>query len=154
MLEAYATAEYADEYLDSLTGAEAWSSASSADKKRALATATMRIDALGALGGGFRGRKAEATQTLEFPREGQNEPPEAVKRACCHEALALVEMTADTAAKRRERDRRQGVTAVSIGDVSESYKSTGKSDTLALYSDLAFSLLLPYRAAKGVYPIT
>ena len=149
----YAKAADADEYLGSLMGAEAWASVPSADKNRALATATIHIDALKALGGGFLGRKAETNQMLEFPREGQNEPPEAIKRACCHEALALVEMTADTAAKRRERDRRQGVTSVSIGDVSESYESTGKSDTRALYSDLAFSLLLPYRAVKGVYPI-
>ena len=152
MLAAYATVEYADEYLSSLIGAEAWASASSADKNRALATATIRIDALGALGGGFLGRKAERNQTLEFPREGQNEPPEAIKQAC-QEALALVEMMADTAAKRRERDRRQGVTAVSIGDVSESYASTTDAPEPVLYSDLALSLLLPYRAAKGVYPI-
>ena len=153
MLAAYATVEYADQYLSGLMWAEAWASAPSADKERALATATLRIDALEAPGGGFRGRKAETVQLLEFPREGQNEPPEAIKRACCHEALALVELTADKAAKRRMNDRRQGVTEVSIGDVSESYASTTNAPEPVLYSDLALSLLSPYRAAKGVYPI-
>ena len=153
MLAAYATVEYADQYLSGLMGAEAWASAPSADKNRALATATIRIDALEALGGGFLGRKAETNQMLEFPREGQNEPPEAIKRACCHEALALVEMMTDTAAKRRERDRRQGVTAVSIGDVSESYASETQPVTTTLYSNMAMALLLPYRVVKGLYPI-
>ena len=151
-MDAYATVEYADEYLGGLMGAGAWASASPAEKEKALATATVRIDALAAVGGGFRGRKADPYQTLEFPREGESEPPEAVRRACCHEALAILELAKDTAAQRRVGARRQGVTAVTIGDVSESYSATTVA-SFTLSSELALSLLLPYRASKGVYPI-
>ncbi len=149
-MDSYATIEYADAYLSGLIGTEAWASVPTYEKEQALATATLRIDSLSALGGGFYGRKTDQYQRLEFPRDGQNEPPDAVKYACCHEALSLVEITSDKTAQRRSKDRQQGVASVSIGDVSESYVS--KSAT-RLCSELALSLLKPYLAVRGVYPV-
>lgn len=150
----YATVAYADGFLGTLLGTDAWSSASAADKERALAAATLAIDALEFVGGGFLGRRTDPAQERAFPRAPGIDIPAAVQQACALEAAALLEDSIDPAAKRRTRDIRQGVTAVSVGGVSESYATqTAGGVGGRLLSDPALSLLRPWRIAKGVYPI-
>ena len=155
-MQSYATSEYADEYLDGLMNTDAWSGAQASDKERALLSATVHIDALSSLGGGFRGCKATDGQLQEFPRSPDTVVPEAVKRACCHEALAILEQSRDKTAQGREQAIRQGVASVSIGGVSESYvKLSDQQSGLRgrLLSDMAMALIRPYLAVQGVFPI-
>lgn len=155
-MDSYASLEYADDYLGGLTGVNAWVQATAEDKAKALRTATLRIDALACVGSGFRGQKADQAQPLEFPRAGQEAVPDAVQRACCHEALYLIDTADDAAAARRERAIRQGVTSASVGDVSESYAKLSELTggmRGRLGSDMAAALVRPYLAIRGVYPI-
>lgn len=155
-MDSYASVPYADEYLGSLIGTSVWKDIDSQDKERALVTATLHIDALSSYGGGFRGKKTAPDQPLIFPRCPDTEVPENIKRACCHEALALLEQSSDPEASKRTGAIRQGITAITIGDVSESYaKSSEAANGLKGYllSDMAISLISPYMAVKGVYPI-
>lgn len=155
-MEPYATIEYADTYLAGLIDADAWSGADASDKERALVTATVRIDALSGCGAGFRGRKADNGQLREFPRSPDSSIPDAVMRACCHEAAALMEQRQDKTATGRQKAIRQGVTSVSIGDVSESYAQISDMQNGLrgrLLSDMAMALIRPYLAVQGVFPI-
>lgn len=155
-MSSYTTVEQANEYLNGLLGTETWEKAEESDKERALNTATARIDSLESFGGGFRGRRADPSQLLAFPRAPDMEVPEAVKNACALEAATLLENAADPASSSRERAIRQGVASASVGGASESYRSLselrgGMRGRLA--SDMALALLAPYMTVKGVYPI-
>lgn len=99
-------------------------------------------------------------QTLEFPRvidrvtcdydNATDLPivPEAVKRACVEEAIALYDYYAGASAgssQKREALKAAGVTSYSIGDLSESLG--GRSDSLSNYglkSQTAYDLLKRY----------
>lgn len=149
-MNAYATVEYADEYLGNLITGQAWGNYSPKDKERALCEATVKIDALS-----FRGRKSQQDQSREFPRYPDSLVPEAVMRACCHEALSILQDTKDKAGQEREAAIRQGVKSISIGDVSESYAEAAelRKGTGGLGSAMALALLRPYLAGRGVAPI-
>lgn len=149
---AYATVEYADAYLNMLLDVAPWEAADTEAKERALNTATLRIDAIASRPPGFRGRKTSPEQANQFPRVPDKTVPDTVMQACCHEALYLVTLDGDEAAKRRLNDIRQGVRSVSIGDVSESYASASEmfSDANQLLGSAdAASLLRPYMAHGG-----
>lgn len=155
-MESYATVEYADTYLACLLDTGAWDKADDATKERALMSATLQIDALASYSGGFRGQKADPDQPLEFPRSPDTVVPDAIKRACCLEALALLDQTQNTTASARAKAIQQGVTSVSIGDASESYAKSSEIRTgikAYLLSDMAIALVRPYLALQGVYPI-
>lgn len=155
-MEPYATVEYADTYLTVQIDTGVWSGADVTDKERALVTATVRIDALSGYGAGLRGCKADSEQPREFPRSPDSSIPDAVMRACCHEALALLEQAQDKTAAGRQKAIQQGVTSVSIGGVSESYaKLSDMQNGLrgCLLSDIAIDLIRPYLAVQGVFPI-
>ena len=122
-MNAYATVEYADEYLGNLITGQAWDNYSPKDKERALCEDSL--------------------------------VPEAVMRACCHEALSILQDTKDKAGQEREAAIRQGVKSISIGDVSESYAEAAelRKGTGGLGSAMALALLRPYLAGRGVAPI-
>lgn len=157
--DAYIDVEGANEYFNGRLYAEAWEAASENDKEKALKQATRTIDRLP-----LKGRPAYDDQLLAFPRSlfvdgtmetserrfdlppgwwTQSDIPQAVKDACCEEALALLE--------RRNNQRRQlqdeGVTSFSIGNLSESYK-TDITIAKRLHSDEAKDLLMPYIAGS------
>lgn len=155
-MESYATIQYADEYLGGLTGNDAWVAADEQVRQKALLTATVQIDALAACGAGFRGAKAQPEQELEFPRTPDDTVPTAIKRACCHEAAAILDQMSDAAATSRARAIRQGASSVSIGDASESYVKASELRVGVqqyLLSPIAAALVRPYLAVQGVYPI-
>lgn len=89
------TLAFADAYFDGRPGAEAWNTASDFERSRALVGATMRLESERYAGG-----RASDTQALSWPRTGvtidgvtasSESVPVVVQRACCEEALALMD---------------------------------------------------------------
>ena len=132
MSESYCTIEYADEYFAGRLHAESWGQADDSTKEKALKQATRQIDRQP-----LRGRKSDREQTLAFPRYPDTEVPEAVKEACCEEALALLER----GNSQRRKLQQEGVQSFSLGNMSESYAAgAGKG----LLSQEAKELLRPW----------
>ena len=132
MSESYCTIEYADEYFRNRLHAESWGQADSETKEKALKQATKTIDRQP-----LRGRKMNPEQELAFPRHPDTEVPEAVKEACCEEALALLER----GNSQRRKLQQEGVQSFALGNMSETY-ITGAS--LGLLSQEAKELLRPW----------
>lgn len=82
----YTDAGGGDAYFATRVGSDAWDSAETTDKDKALAHATRIIDNLN-----FVGTKADATQENQFPRYGQTDVPNDIIMACCEIALALLD---------------------------------------------------------------
>ena len=122
----------ANEYFSTRLHADAWAEASDADKDKALAMATKVIDRQL-----LKGRKATDTQELAFPRYPDTEVPEAVKEACCEEALALLER----GNSQRRKLQQEGVQSFTLGNMSETFTpGAGKG----LLSQEAKELLRPW----------
>jgi len=131
-VQSYCTIEYADEYFKNRLHAESWSGAASSIKEKALKQATKTIDRQP-----LKGRKATDEQELAFPRHPDAEIPEAVKEACCEEALALLER----GNSQRRKLQQEGVQSLSLGNMSETYiTGAGKG----LLSQEAKELLRPW----------
>ena len=111
-MQSYCTIEYADEYFKNRLHAESWGETSEADKEKALKQATRAIDRQLLIG-----RKTNPEQELAFPRHPDTEVPEAVKEACCEEALAILER----GNSQRRRLQQEGVQSFSLGNMSETY---------------------------------
>lgn len=147
----YVDITYADAYFGGRYGAEQWRAASEQAKEQALITATRAIDMQR-----LRGRKADDSQSLAFPRaiywrgiwSAEDAVAEAVKAAQCEEALAI--LTQDQQRAARQRD---GLIAVSIGDASESYQPEAVTQMQAggLISPQARLLIRPW--LMGAVPI-
>lgn len=107
---AEAQTECFDEFLDTV----AWDAAADPRKTTALQVATRMINQLA-----FIGSKSDPDQDNEFPRDASdNEIPIQVKRATCHQALALLQ------GRTLEKFEKQaGVAAESVGDASVTYGS-------------------------------
>ena len=139
-MQSYCTIEYADEYFKNRLHAESWGETSEADKEKALWQATRSIDRMP-----LRGRKTDLHQPLAFPRYPDTEIPEAVKEACCEEALALLE----SGNSQRRKLQQEGVQSFTLGNMSETYiAGAGKG----LLSQEAKELLRPWLI--GVVMIT
>ena len=132
MSGSYCTIEYADEYFAGRLYAESWEQADESTKEKALKQATKIIDRQP-----LKGRKATDTQELAFPRYPDTEIPEAVKEACCEEALALLER----GNSQRRKLQQEGVQSFSLGNMSETF-ATGAGK--GLLSQEAKELLRPW----------
>ena len=131
-INTYCTIEYAEEYFSGKIYTEEWDEADATTKEKALKEATRQIDRQP-----LRGRKSDREQTLAFPRYPDTELPEAVKEACCEEALALLER----GNSQRRKLQQEGVQSFSLGNMSESYAAgAGKG----LLSQEAKELLRPW----------
>lgn len=128
----YIDIDGADEYFAGRLHAERWGETSDADKEKALKQATRAIDRQL-----LRGRKTNPEQELAFPRYPDTEVPEAVKEACCEEALALL----DRGDNQRRKLQAEGVVSMSIGSLSETY-AIGSGE--GLLSQEAKELLRPW----------
>lgn len=76
----------ADDYFLTRLDSGLWEQTSQTNKDKALQTATRYINQLN-----FSGDKADANQTLEFPRGTDTEVPQPVKDATCELAYALLD---------------------------------------------------------------
>jgi len=131
-VQSYCTIEYADEYFQNRLHAESWGETSEADKEKALRQATRAIDRQL-----LTGRKTNPEQELAFPRYPDTEVPEAVKEACCEEALAILE----SGNSQRRKLQQEGVQSFSLGNISETFAAgAGKG----LLSQEAKELLRPW----------
>ena len=129
---AYVTVEEATAYFASRLHSEAWTSAGDADKEKALTMATRAIDRTP-----VKGVKSSYDQANQFPRYPDTETPQAVKDACCEEALALLER----GDSQRRKMQLEGVQSFTLGNMSESYAAgAGKG----LLSQEAKELLRPW----------
>ena len=132
MSGSYCTIEEANEYFAGRLHAESWGQSDESTKEKALKQATRAIDRQP-----LKGRKTDTTQTLAFPRYPDTELPEAVKEACCEEALALLERGND----QRRKLQQEGVQSFTLGNMSESYAAgAGRG----LLSQEAKELLRPW----------
>jgi hypothetical protein len=128
----YIDIDGADEYFAGRLHAESWSGADSETKEKALKQATRQIDRQP-----LRGRKTETGQALAFPRYPDTEVPEAVKEACCEEALAILE----SGNSQRRKLQQEGVQSFTLGNMSETFSAgAGKG----LLSQEAKELLRPW----------
>ena len=128
----YIDIEEANEYFAGRLHAESWGQADSETKEKALKQATKIIDRQR-----LNGRKTNPSQPLVFPRYPDTEIPEAVKEACCEEALALLER----GNSQRLKLQQEGVQSFSLGNMSETYAAgAGKG----LLSQEAKELLRPW----------
>jgi len=131
-VQSYCTIEYADEYFRNRLHAESWGQADESTKEKALKQATRAIDRQL-----LRGRKTNPEQELAFPRYPDTEVPEAVKEACCEEALAILER----GNSQRRKLQQEGVQSFTLGNMSETYiAGAGKG----LLSQEAKELLRPW----------
>jgi len=145
-VDSYVSLDEANNYFNSRLHAEAWSNAIDADKEKALKQATRNIDTLA-----FRGTPATATQPLSFPRvysilnDGyimnatDDDIPSEVKNATCEEALYLLQNS------QRKQLQDEGVTSITIGNLTENYGGLFKS-----ISPLAYKWLEKFLVA-GVF---
>ena len=111
-MPAYATVEEATTYFASRLHAEAWTQASTCDKGKALDMATRAIDRTP-----LKGVKTSYDQANQFPRYPDTEVPQAVKDACCEEALAILERGNN----QRRKLQQEGVQSFTLGNMSETY---------------------------------
>ena len=131
-MQSYCTIEYANEYFQNRLHAESWGQADESTKEKALQQATRAIDRQL-----LRGRKTNPEQELAFPRYPDTEVPEAVKEACCEEALAILE----SGNSQRRKLQQEGVQSFSLGNMSETFAAgAGKG----LLSQEAKELLRPW----------
>ena len=128
----YIDIDEANEYFSGRLHAESWSGADSETKEKALKQATRAIDRQL-----LKGRKTNPEQELAFPRYPDTEVPEAVKEACCEEALTMLER----GNSQRRKLQQEGVQSFALGNMSESYVAgAGKG----LLSQEAKELLRPW----------
>ena len=128
----YVSLAEANEYFSNRLHADAWAEASDADKEKALTMATKAIDRQP-----MSGRKTVSSQPLAFPRYPDTEVPQAIKEACCEEALALLER----GNSQRRKLQQEGVQSFALGNMSETYvASAGRG----LLSQEAKELLRPW----------
>ena len=131
-IESYVTVEEANEYFAGRLHAESWGQADDSTKEKALKQATKEIDRMPLIG-----RKAVSEQALAFPRHPEIKIPEAVKEACCEEALALLE----SGKSQRRKLQQEGVQSFTLGNMSETFAAgAGKG----LLSQEAKELLRPW----------
>jgi len=128
----YVSLTEANEYFSSRLNVDAWAEASDADKDKALAMAAKAINRQP-----LKGRKTDPAHTLAFPRYPDKEIPQAVKEACCEEALAIFE----SGNSQRRKLQQEGVQSFSLGNMSETFAAgAGKG----LLSQEAKELLRPW----------
>ena len=141
MTQSYITAAQAANILRSTAGGEKWETLDAVAQNRALVSATMHIDALQNICGGFKGDKSDALCSLEFPRTATNGTlPQDIETATALEALQTA-----------FPNPLSGLRAKKVGNASESYINIGKNDGLKQYleSDDAAALVKKYINFSG-----
>jgi hypothetical protein len=144
-MDAYITAAEADYIIaqchcnDDLS--QQWQAMTENEKASCLRNATYRIDCLS-----FTGHKHSPAQALQFPRGMSADVPYKVKLATAEEALSAI----DTALLKRITMQQQGITAIKLGNASETYDTAKKPDTGPLLSAMAYNYLRQYISGSAV----
>lgn len=142
--EPYATPAEAEQY-NATRGRSDWASLENGAKEAALLLATDAINAGRYIGGQPKG------QRNRFPRTMNNSAlPEEVIDACCEEAYTRA---CDKGMREAQKRAVEGLSSVSIGDVSRSYqkpRSAGYGAGALLWSRAAYDLLAKWRVGSAV----
>lgn len=130
----YTTLERAGEFFSARIEKELWESLPTATQSAMLTTASDLLDAYALSVGAWR-----KDYRVDTPRD--------IEIACCLVAIKL----SDLEAKARHEMQEQGVSQVSIGDVSESYFNRSQDGTAGLFgiSALVKSYLNNYIKPKA-----
>lgn len=138
-VNSYISYEEAMAFLDAQLGADRWLAASVADQQRALILSWRRLESIQR----WQGRKTAPGQAMQWPRDGivlegrvlnPREIPSAIGQAQALEAFAILQgflpatspegsVQADPNTTLRQSLQAQGVTAVSMAGISETYGS-------------------------------
>jgi len=139
-LEAYVTLVEANTFFNNRLAVDAWDDATANDKARALNMATMAIDRLN-----FAGEMTEDDQDHQFPREDDDDYPQAVKDACCLIAGALLDGKDIDGLREEGRIEFQG-----YGSVKQSLKDVALPHYVAgIPSAEAWDMLRPFLRQSG-----
>lgn len=142
-INSYITVEEALEILMGSKLYDRFAALSDEGKEYQLKQAAQRMEQLP-----FTGRKKSIMQYMSFPRKGQDDVPYQIRAAQALEAAAPL----DSQAESRRTLQSQGVTSVTVGQVSESYGNKNNAQKLlGLFSEEAFTLIRRYLA--GSFPI-
>ena len=149
--DSYVTLTEADAYVEAFHPDSAWFGLTDTQKEQRLVLACEQLEAPP-----FTGRKTDRRQPMAFPRFPSVTVPQSIKAAQVEIALlplSTVRSAAATDAAQRAALQRQGVTAFSIGDLSESYGGVvGLVATHAFLADATIHGLL-IQFLQGGYPI-
>ena len=153
----YCTVEEADQYFSEKFGGENWAEQTEDNKKRAIITATRKLNQLT-----YKGFKVDVQQPLQFPRYykpnyaskrnytseanavriyGKSyiliEEPEEMVFACCEEAASLLQKNEDSV---HIKNQKLGIASTTILGNSVSYTGNGTADTTAVCSEALFHI--------------
>lgn len=117
----------ANAYFSGRPHSETWQSLSDTEKEQALIFATLKINSKH-----FVGSKLSAEQPLEFPRDFYPQIPAEIQYAVCEEALAVAENSVHS------KNRELGISSVTLGSFSVSYKTSVTCDTILSQQASAF----------------
>ena len=129
----YADKKYADDYHTARLTGSSWMALEDPIKSAALQSASDAMDAYAVSKGGWR-----EPYTLETV-------PNALKMACCTEALELTRPETEA----RRRAQQQGLRSIFIGSASESYAENSILSSGSLCSVQALALIKPYVKYSG-----
>lgn len=118
----YADVTFADEYINTKLNNNAWLELDEITKEKYLAEATRRINSI--IG-------------IKIPKE----TPDDVKTACSEIAFTLLEFGADNV---HLINQSLGITSISFGNDTVSYKDTNGSKEAKIIDDYAMSILNKY----------
>ena len=132
----YATIAEADAYMLTRLATDPWDDASSANQQKALAWATSLMDNLNFVGG-----RTDTDQELQFPRDYDDDYPQAIKDACSELALALL----DGKDPEQEYENMRMIT-MGYANVRSTYDPLNQYEHIAagIPSILAWTKLRPY----------
>lgn len=141
--DTYATVEYADSLIsDTFLETTAWDTATESKRLASLVQASEIINNLA-----FLGSKADAEQSLQFPRGTDTTIPTNIQKACVHIAYALLD-----GINIEVEYQNQAVASQKIGDVQSTYSGELAPHILAgVPSITAWRYLFPYLKSQGAF---
>lgn len=123
----FITLDEADAYFNGRPHSELWQNLSNTEKEQALIFATIKINSKN-----FIGSKLSNEQPLEFPRDFYPQLPTEIQYAVCEEALAIVENSVHA------KNKELGISSMTLGSSSVSYKNTDSLDIIISPQAAAF----------------
>lgn len=135
-LSIYGNVNDANNYFNNKLNSSIWSEALTSDKNKALTQATKAIDQLN-----FKHKKTDSGQSLQFPRNGDDNIPEAINFATYEEAYQIL------SGKDSELEQNNvNVVSRSFAAVRTTYDRSFISENVraGIISQVAWSYLVPY----------
>ena len=123
----FITLAEANAYFNGRPHSQSWQSLTDTEKEQAFIFATLKINSKH-----FVSSKLYADQPLEFPRDFYPQIPAEIQYAVCEEALAVAENSVHS------KNKELGISSMTLGSSSVSYKTSATSDILLSQQASAF----------------